>query len=342
MHPRTRPALSLLLLLAAALPSLGTAQSCGDTVSGHVVLTADLHCTSGWTALYVDTPGTTIDLNGHTLSGDVALEGIALLEAHGTVIKGPGTIRGFWAGVNSSRSEDVRVEGVQFEQVDVGVIVTNADHSVVARNRFTGLRGHAVTISQYPGASGGGAGGHAILDNHVQEAVFGFQLCGAGTGRSLIRGNTLEKVRDYGIHVENGSESNRIESNTFGEGGETGIRIAGSSYNVVEGNTMKRGRIGIALYPDLTGACVFGGAAAEVRDTLVRGNGVFELETAIVVGLGPTTAPRALKNRINGNKLYYGDRGILFLDDSYANDATGNAYYGTTTPVTDYGIANFW
>ena len=71
--------LSTLLLSAVALFHFAAAhaQSCGDTITHDVTLTADLHCTTGWFALYVPTHGVTVDLDGHTISGSRDLSGSA-------------------------------------------------------------------------------------------------------------------------------------------------------------------------------------------------------------------------------------------------------------------------
>lgn len=334
-----RPALSL---LACALALDAAAVSCGDTITSNLVLTADLHCTSGYTALYVPVPGVTIDLNGHTLSGDVALGGIELNEADGTVIKGPGVIKGFWVGVNGVRSDGVTIHGVDFADLDVGVALNNSDHLQVDANRFRALRGHAVTLSHLAWAPGGLYGGHRIADNLVEDAGMGFQLCGAATGHSKIEDNILERIQDYGIHLEDGSAGNVVAGNRMAAVGNTGLVIRGSNDTRVYGNVMKDGRLGIALIPQLGGLCGTGGALPEVRDTVVEGNTVVEHEGALTAGLGLDKKPRVYKNRINGNKFYYDGTGILFLEDAHHNDGTGNAYAGTTDPVIDFGYGNAW
>lgn len=41
-------------------------------------------------------------------------------------------------------------------------------------------------------------------------------------------------------------------------------------------------------------------------------------------------------------QIYYDGTGIYFNTDTYANDATLNAYAGTTVPVDDSGFGNTW
>src|SRR5690606_9911741 len=217
-----------------------------------------------------------------------------------------------------------------------------SDGISVEANKFHGLQGHAVTLSHLPFAPGGRSGGHRIVDNFVAGAGMGFQLCGAATGWSKIEGNVLEDIADYGIHFEDGSAGNVVANNRMTKVGNTGLVIRGSDGTRVLGNVMTGGRIGITLVPEHWGLCGTGGAVPEVRKTVIEGNTILEHESAVVAGLGMTTAPQVYKNRINGNKFYYDGTGVLFLDDTYGNDATGNAYAGTTDPVIDFGTGNAW
>jgi len=53
------------------------------------------------------------------------------------------------------------------------------------------------------------------------------------------------------------------------------------------------------------------------------------------LGLGTADTREVYRNRIIGNKLYNNDTGIYFNTDAHRNNATGNAYHGTTTEVID-------
>ena len=97
------------LFIALALPALATAgPGCGATVSGNVVLDADVNCTDS-DGLIVGADNTTIHLNGHSISctGPGYLGscqgrgkfGIMVWEKNNVTIKGPGKINGFTVGV---------------------------------------------------------------------------------------------------------------------------------------------------------------------------------------------------------------------------------------------------
>lgn len=112
----------LVLLASSLLIPTAQALSCGDSVVGTVVLTSDLDCSSGYTALEVANNNVTIDLNGFTLSGSRDLSGININEYDNIAIKN-GAIKGFWVGINSSRSDELNVNNVTFYEVGNGVIV---------------------------------------------------------------------------------------------------------------------------------------------------------------------------------------------------------------------------
>jgi hypothetical protein len=334
-----RPILLSTLTLTAA--SQASAIECGDSVAGHVVLTHDLHCSEGWVALDVVAPGTVIDLNGYTLSGERALQGIAVIDVPGTSIRGPGRIKGFWVGVNGTFSDDVTVENIDFEQVGAGVLLNNSARTRVKANRFRHLDGHAVSLASLPSHGKGDSGQHSITLNTVQDAVFGFELCGARSRDSVVSDNSLFNIRDYAIALTDAASFNHIANNQMGDTGLVGIRLAGSSHNLVRGNAMKRGEIGIGLRPDFSGRCDTGSARAETRENRIEHNSVFEHDVSVQLGLGLDDSPAVLKNRIGGNKLHYSGLALYFARDTYANDARGNAT-DPGPPVHDEGVDNLW
>lgn len=331
----------LLSTLALAAAGQAKAVECGDSVSGHVVLTHDLHCSEGWVALDVVAPGTVIDLNGHTLSGERALQGIAVIDVPGVTIRGPGRIKGFWVAVNGTFSDDVTVEGIDFDQVGAGVLLNNSARVTVKANRFRHLDGHAVSLASLASHGKGDSGQHRITLNTVQDAAFGFELCGARSSDSVVSDNNLFNIRGYGIALSDAASFNRIASNQMGDTGLAGIRLAGSSHNLVRGNAMKRGEIGIALRPDFSGRCDTGSARAETRENRIELNSVFEHDVSVQLGLGLDDSPAVLKNRVGGNKLYHSRLALHFARDTYANDARGNGM-DPGPPVHDEGVDNLW
>ncbi len=330
--------LALGLLLSTWQPQ-AFALSCGDTVSADITLTADMHCTTGWVALYAPTSGVTIRLNGHTLSGLPGLQGIQVLNATHVKVLGPGRISGFWAGVNATRADYITVQDVDFDAMDAGFIASDTLAATVQNNHFKNLQGWGVYIIGYPG-SRTTLGAHAIIGNQVLESIGGISICGHANSDNLIKDNLLQGIVDYGIHLYDASNHNQVLNNQLRKTGVAGVVLRGSRDNRIRGNLIDYGNTGMALIPQFTGSCSTGPyIEAEVRDNLIEGNSVFKHTTGLSLGLGGKE-PLVLKNRIKGNKLYYDGTGIYLQTDTYANDATGNVYTGTLTPVTDLGSGN--
>lgn len=335
---------ALITLAMAALlawHSNAHALACGDTLTSDTTLTADLHCTTGWVALYVPTSGITLRLNGHTLSGDVALQGVSILSASNVRILGPGRITGFWAGVNATRADYLAVQDVDFDHIGAGVIASDTLGSSLQRNDFRNVNGWGIYVFAHPGASRPLLGGHTISYNLVLESVGGVVVCGHANSANLIKGNTLQGLSDYGIHLLDGSGRNEVRDNQLLKMESAGLVLRGSRGNTVKGNKFDYGHTGIAMIPEFTGACPSGYSSPAVRDNLIDGNSIFKQDVGIAAGLGGKSL-LVLKNRLRYNKLYDDATGIYFNTDTYANDATLNAYSGTAIPVDDHGVGNTW
>lgn len=335
--------MKILITLALALLSTtwqpkAHALACGDTVTASITLTADLHCTTGWTALYAPVGNITIRLNGHTLSGDPALQGIQVLNAAKVHILGPGRITGFWTGVNATRADDLRVDGIDFDNTDAGVTISDTLAATIKNNRFKDIRGWGVYVIAVSG-SRTTLGAHAILDNQIFQSHGGISVCGHPNSDNLIKGNKMEDIRDYGIHLFDASNDNQVEQNELRKIGLAGIVLRSSSQNSVTGNLIDEGHNGMTLVPQLTGGCMTGGYSAVVGFNRIEGNSVFRQAVGVHLGLGGKN-PLVLKNLIRWNKLYDDATGLHFREDAHDNDAIGNAYAGTTTPVVDMGSGN--
>lgn len=331
------------LALAALLAwhSNAHALACGDTITSDTTLTADLHCTTGWVALYMPVNGVTLRLNGHTLSGDIALEGLSVFDASNVRILGPGRITGFWTGINATRADYLTVQDVDFDNSNAGIIASDTLGTYLQGNDFRNINGWGVYIAA-PAGSRSVLGAHTIADNLVLESVGGFFVCGHANSDNLIKNNTLQGIRDYGIHLLDGSGKNQVRDNQLLKIETTGLVLGGSRDNTIKGNKFDYGHTGIALAPTFGGICATGPYTdPEVRDNTIDSNSIFHQTTGIVAGFGGKGLLVA-KNRIAYNKLYYDGTGIYFNTDTYANDATGNAYAGTAIPVDDNGVANTW
>ena len=323
-----------------ALCGVAQAQSCGDTLVHDTTLAADLHCTTGGLdALVIGASGITLDLGGHVLSGTLS-HGIDASGTSGVKVRN-GTIRGFAVGVSGNEAHGLEVAGVVFEDMIFGVALDDSAAVRVADSRFERL--HYTGISLEVSSPKHRGGGHDLSSNLFQDMGTGIVLCGYETGGSLIADNNMFRMRYDGIHFYDGSGRNVVAGNTIGDARLAGIQLRASSGNEVTGNVIKRGINGIALVPEAPGYCQGGPVTGpEVTDNLIYGNSIFEADMAVELGVNVGKAGTVFHNKIQANKLYYGLVGMLFNSDAHDNDAAGNAYSGTATPVIDNGSGNVY
>lgn len=327
--------LIFLSLLAVLYIQPAKAASCGDAVTTDITLTADLHCTTGYVALEVFANNVTIDLNGYTLSGTTDLAGIAAGEYHNLEIKG-GIISGFWAGVNTSRSNGLKVHNTIIANVGHAVIISSGNNARLYDNDFIFNTSNAVVIRN--SVAGLTANNNIVENNEFYQNLTGIFVCGDDADYNVIRNNLLWQSNDYGIHLAK-SSNNTIRNNTILDTGNTALRLNDSSFNRIRGNSLREGRVGLSILANAGGACLDTGLNKSLRNRFTSNHSI-GFETGIVLGLGSVSTREVYRNRIKTNKLYNNDTGIFFNNDAHRNNATGNAYYGTTTDVVDTGVGN--
>jgi hypothetical protein len=332
---------TMLLACALLMPVPALALSCGQTVTADVTLTADLHCSTGWTALYVPTSGVTINLNGHTLSGTRALSGISVSDAPNVTLKGPGRIAGFWSGVNAFRSDFLNVSGVDFDQLNQGVIITYGQKSSLITNTFSAIEAYAIRVNEPASTSAAlPSGRHYIAGNHFNASTNGIDLCGMNTGSSMIENNTFSSMSETAIQLRDESAYNTIRSNMITNAGTSGIVLRGVHHNAIETNLIEYGTNGIALYPEF-GICRVLSSIAIVGYNNIDGNVIRKHQTGIYFGLGlPDTG--LYKNLTRYNQLHDDAVGMRFRTDARSNGGTTNDYTGTATPVIDENGNNLY
>lgn len=330
--------LSVLALLA--LCGLAQAQSCGDWITHDVTLTHDVYCTSAdHTGLMVAADGITIDLGGHTLHGATGY-GVDVTGGVGVTVRN-GRIHGFIAGVSGTDAHGLEVEGIVFEDMNYGIALDDTKGTRLHHNRFDRMAVVAITLEVFSPTHRGGY--HDIASNLIQDTRLGILLCGHETGGSVIVDNQLFQLHYDGIHLNDGSGGNVVAGNTIGDARLGAITLKASSDNEITGNVIKRGVNGIALVPEAPGFCAGGPVTGpEVTGNLIHDNAIFEADMAVELGVDAGKAGTVFNNKVQSNKLHYGSIGVLFNSDAHDNDATGNTYSGTATPVVDNGSGNVY
>jgi hypothetical protein len=112
---------------------------CGDTITTDTTLTADLSGCSGFAGLIV-TGDTTLDLGGHTVSGDA---NVGIIAGHGALTIRNGTVSGFLGGIFIGKGGDAYVTGITASGNGVGFQVVHGsaffDRDVASHNQGDGF-----------------------------------------------------------------------------------------------------------------------------------------------------------------------------------------------------------
>lgn len=195
----------------------GGSITCGMEISGDTVLDADLFCKQG-PALVIVADGVTLDLGGHTVSGDpnsTEGPGIVLRGVTGSTVRN-GTVTGFEAGVAIQGGAGNVVEGLNIQDnlgtpgADFGDgIVINDSRDNIVRGNVVRCNGPFSGISLGPHASGNEVSGNTVADNSMGHLPFpeagrqtmGIRVEGPAANHNRILGNTVTGSGCDGIVV---------------------------------------------------------------------------------------------------------------------------------------------
>ncbi len=192
--------------------------TCGQTVSGNVMLAADLNCSAG-DGLVVGAKGTTINLNGHTISGTPTGSSVGVLNGGGlnagftAVVVRNGTILGFHRGVDLGASGGT-VQVVKLVDNEQYGIVTNGSAVISGNVAFGSVNGIVV---------GGGLGVKHTIMNNVSNSNSTYGIAVLGGPGSVVSGNRTLSNGDTGIYSE-GTVGVTFTGNTANANG-TGMHV---------------------------------------------------------------------------------------------------------------------
>jgi hypothetical protein len=347
-----RTALVALALGATSVAPAGAAPgdplACGDTVTGAAVLTADLTCPGPGLLL---TPGSSLDLQGHTLTGpgtDVDATGL-YAELAGDDSAAPvtvrnGTVRGWAAGLRLEFGAGGTVEDMTFRDNVSGFAADSVQSVAVARSRF--------------------------LDNSTGMSAF-FTL-GTTIDRSMFRGNGT------GVSVAPGGGM-QITDSTFTRNGtasvcsEAGLDVSGSVFTrntvatssmwcglMLDGNAFRDNETGVLTqmvfpegphqgsFPNTLVGNEFArnGLAVDIRESTELVDNTFTRNDTGV--LSTTFTHEALvvsMVSLDGNRFDRNGDAVYIDSDALVKDtrATRGTGYGIYTPrATDLGGNVAW
>jgi large repetitive protein len=266
----------LALTLTAAIATGGAlAQTselgCGDTITADTTLDRDLtDCRNNGIVIGAD--NITLDLNGHTISGDGKLVrrcprrqpcdlGV-LNDRHDGVTVRNGSLRGFAigvlvGGVRGNRLVELSSSRNQF----FGYVITASSRSVIRDS----------SGNDNPAPDGDGLGVFGSHDLRIvgnsfrRNGQLGMHV--ESSTHNLIKGNVVARNSDFGIFLE--ADGNQVRGNRSVGDGVAGIEVGPGSRNVIAGNRIHGGGEGIGIEKG-RGNVVAGNVVVGVRHDGIR------------------------------------------------------------------------
>ena len=268
--------LALALLFIPMIPApTALAQSGPITLYADYTLASDM--TFGGTGFIIAADNIILDLNGHTVTGSLAGNGIDVAGHTGVTIKN-GTITGFVSGVCLSGSDnniikDIVATNSKFNGVSLfqdsdnnlvkgcttmnnssfGIIMNPwSDGNVIEDCTATSNEVGVVIGSPQPGTP---STSNTVKNNIVRNNHWGILVMNSG-GNFLI-GNTVTEhlmaTDSYGIVVEYAADNNIVQENSI-TNNMNGILLRYGVNNIVQGNTVTDSqRHGIVLWNGANG-----------------------------------------------------------------------------------------
>jgi parallel beta-helix repeat protein len=221
---------------------------CGDTITADTTLDRDLTgCRSNGIVIGAD--NITLDLNGHTISGDGKLVrrcprrqicdvGVANDDRSGVTVRN-GYVRGFAIGVGVMRVRDNRlVKLASSENQWFGFLIAGSSGTV--------LRDSTATDNPRPDGDGLGvffSHDLRIVGNEFRRnGQIGIHI--EKSTDNVIKGNEFVRNGDFGVFVQ--ADGNQVRRNHC-VGNGAGILVGPGSRNVIAGNRISGGGEGIAV-----------------------------------------------------------------------------------------------
>ena len=217
-------------------PAFGSSVRCGATIVADTTLHNDLRNCAG-NGLVIGRDNITLDLNGHTVDGNDAID-----ECAGEVIYCDDGVN------NAAGHTGITVKGGTIQRFDIGVVAADAGDNVV--------RGLTTTRNvggiQFNHSGAGRIAGNSVTDN----LFFGVLLLNS-SDRNRVEANRLSD-NESGISLWN-SDRNRVDGNVVSRNFEGAIGVDNGS----AGNRLTRN-----LITDSADSITMG----EARDTQISGN----------------------------------------------------------------------
>lgn len=270
-------------------PALAAPVGCGAVLTSNTTLQNDLSCSGPGAALVIGADNITVNLNGHTLTGDGTGVGIDNSGGFAHVTIKNGTIAGFGEGIRAEGANGLRISGIQVNGANGHRSVTGAIH--ILDGEDVEIKNCAITVTP------GEFAPHGIrLDKVNNVAVQNVGIDGGFSGVSF-----------FGLAGE-GATTGRIQDCRIRNGWNSGVLLARTDDARVKNNEMSGCSVGMQI-----------GAGFFVSNIQVSGNNIHNNE------LGGIYALAMLDSRISDNALTDNTRYGINLDEACANNVlSGN------------------
>jgi parallel beta-helix repeat protein len=298
--------------------------ACGQEVTANITLDGDLHCSSG-PALIVTADNVTVDLAGHTISGDgdetASTPGILLRNVKGVTVQ-KGTVERFGAGVAIQGGANNVIQNMTLQD-NVGDPAGDFGDGI-AVNGSSGNRIRGNTVRRNGPFSGISLVG-ACTNNEIRENVV--------TDNNMLPGQPQRGRQDMGIRIEGpAANNNRVVGNTVTGSGADGIVVLPTCADPQRGCTGTPGNEGNEISKNASHRNGTSGNGSGIRlfsvpapvaatKTTVADNVTNENTThGVAVDAAGAGTPQPFGNRLTGNQ----GRGNLQFDGFDGNATCGS------------------
>ena len=269
-----------------AAPALASHVRCGDTITTDTTLDSDLLDCPGY-GVFVGADDVTLDLNGHTISGTGAGQGIRN-QAFDRVVVENGVVTGFQGGVwllgtIENRLSNLTVTANDFDGIRLlplgGTVASSGNR--IEHSRVHG-NGQGIVLIQ---SNGNRIDENVVAGNDNEEV----QLTDSSGNRvetnSVSDSGQSDNARKTGIALSR-SHDNRIAQNSV-SGNAYGLRLEGSDGNQLQRNLLEDNLISIRL-EDSNGNSVHANRVREQEGIGGLGIAVHQSDTNLVTGKTPS------------------------------------------------------
>jgi parallel beta-helix repeat protein len=211
-----------------------TAVACGDQLTSDTRLESDLMCSGD--ALTIAADGITLNLNGHTITGDGTGNGITVRQRSDVTIHG-GAVNQFITGIFVAQSTGVMVKDNSFTLNREAVFLNGSSVNIVKSNVAWNNSSRGIMLR--PTTSGIVSTGNMVVDNTLTGNPSGILIF--GQSGNTLKGNTITGSSVGAFDLTGGGGSGNVikENNLFSSAAGIKFGPGWNGGNEITGNTLQ-------------------------------------------------------------------------------------------------------